>query len=184
MDPRGFKGLMGSLEIIPVIGYLETSKIYYERLRMDTKLEPHFVQVGIASREASQFMLERLSWTIFVKRMKRNIYEKKNTDIRVAFTWDSNNFLVKFGFTFGLRRVRPGCRHIFQTTTSPLVIYLLSTKARAKVLIVERYFRAKDQYHFDIGLNPIKDTVSKKDKYIHLWLPRRLFSEWTWWIKK
>lgn len=149
-DPRGFKELLATCEIIAIISFLEEDKIYFERLPLDNKLQPHFVQVGTASRDTSKVMVDRLSWSIFTKRMQRNIYEKKNTDIRVAYIWDSNSFLMKFGFTFGFRCVPRGCRHIYQTTSAPLIVYKLSKGQ--KIPFVERLFRAKDQFRFSVSI--------------------------------
>lgn len=134
-------------KILTYVNFLEGDKIYFERLPLDNNLQPHFVQVGIASRDTSKVMADRLSWTIFTRRMQRSIHEK-NADIRVAYIWNSNNFLVKFGFSFGLRRVPRGCRHIYQTTSAPLILYKLSRGQ--KMPFVERLFRAKDQFNFTI----------------------------------
>jgi len=185
-DIKDFRRIFGSTEVIPSKAYLEQCKIYYEQVEING-LEGHFSLIGKKSINfnKAEFHPRSLAWQDVAQRLKRERQGKKNADVRLSFRFDHNMFLVKRYFTFGLRWVMPGTRHVVQTTNVPLLFFALkyehvekASVVREKLSKINRTFIPEDRMKFrQFILMPNQQyVIASNTQYIIVTTQQTLFS--------
>lgn len=105
----------------------ETDKIYYYPIKA---ISTHFANTRRQLQSNNIKDIKPLTWKKTMTRLKKNIINQNNTDIRTCFKWDNHCFLTKKHFTFGLRHVQPGTYHLLNVLSVPINFYYLDEKKK------------------------------------------------------
>ncbi|GIY54134.1 uncharacterized protein CEXT_742711 [Caerostris extrusa] len=77
------------------------------------------------------------------------VHAKENTDVRLGYRVDTNTFLVKAYFTFGVRTVVANTSHIIQTTVAGMLFFRVPEGFYANEDVPDGSFLYEDQFLYE-----------------------------------
>ncbi|GIY80805.1 uncharacterized protein CEXT_112341 [Caerostris extrusa] len=92
---------------------------------------------------------EKIYFEKLHKRYSKPVHAKENTDVRLGYRVDTNTFLVKAYFTFGVRTVVANTSHIIQTTVAGMLFYRVPEGFYANEDVPEGSFLYEDQFLYE-----------------------------------
>ncbi|KAG8174968.1 hypothetical protein JTE90_002490 [Oedothorax gibbosus] len=147
--------------------------------QLDARQSEDHLKRCVASAQIQRQSVCNVKWRKVVTNLKREpMSATRNSSIRLFYRAEHHMFLVKFGFTFGVRHVEAGTQHVYQMSQVPMLCFHVPNRNLHHVELGRRMFKDSDQkYYESYVFRPHKNyVVPAGTYYLILGLQKTLFS--------